>query len=310
MEYHSLKPIAPRARESASHELCAQPTTDLNYRASDKVPFARDSASHDECTRSTVRHSSATSTGMPRDSASDIIGSKFTGILVKKGETLVHTVSTQTDSPMNIAQESVLLRQQVKTLQEHVEVLQRIIETMEKEVGDSRRENKSHAALIQSLQEKIDECIEESERHKKDSERHRHELWVFARLFSDRKASIAAEHQADLKCLQDRLDSLVSESYHTSRQCLRYSQHNQQLCQLVDSLNLYIADMEIRYTDVIQIKASELGVLHAQHCDALSAAKCLQSRVDAQTKEQEIVKAGISRAAAFLAALGARDAIP
>ena len=249
-----------------------------SHSSKNTITRARESGSHEDSTRSTVRHSSI-------------------------------SISSVVSNDSSSVQECLALRQQVEALQLHAETLQNTIASLEKEVDHLKNDNTTLKDLIMSLNSQILECREESELHRLDSERHRNEFWVFARLFSDRKATLAKDHQEELKRLQEKIDTLEVESIHMSRQYLRYCQHNSQLCQLVDSLNIYVSEIETRFADLLQRKCSELGTLRSQYEDALETTRSLKLSHDALKGELDIFKAGIHRAAAFLAELGTRGEV-
>jgi chromosome segregation ATPase len=213
------------------------------------IPRARDSASHEiavsesnEITHTTIRHSS--------------------------------TLSTSDD-------ECVKLRQQLETLQQQIGGCQEIIASLENENGVYAQDNVSLSEVIKSLETQLAGCRDESEKYKNDSERHRHELWVFCRLFSNRKSAIEAEHQEALKQLKDKIITLETDSSHIIRQYHRHVRCNDQLCRHIESLNVYIGEIEAESSHLalqleactvsLQIKSTELGLLQAQHSDALQS---------------------------------------
>jgi hypothetical protein len=200
----------------------------------------------------------------------------------------------------------IILKQQVKALKLQVSVLEDMVATLQQGNIAYKVENRTLHDLVVSLQTQLSVCQHESEKHRLASEQHRHEFWVFTKVFDNRKAAIAEEHQSQLKALQDQIDSLETESRLMSTQNLRYCQHNDQLCQLIHSLNLYVDEMEKGFSTALQSKTSELVLLREQHSNTLQTMQEQQAKLNVHSEELGIFKAGVHRAALFLAALDAR----
>lgn len=213
------------------------------------IPRARESASHEnavresnESTQTTIRHSS--------------------------------TLSTSDD-------ECVTLRQQLEILQQENECYQEIISSLENKNRAYEQDNRSLSGAVNSLETQLTKCRDESEKYKNDSERHRHELWVFCRLFSNRKSTIEAEHQEALKQLKDRIITLEADSCHIVRQYHRHVKCNDELCRHIESLQIYIGEIEAESSHLalqfeacavsLRIKSTEVDLLQAQHSDALQS---------------------------------------
>jgi hypothetical protein len=167
-----------------------------------------------------------------------------------------------------------------------------MVSTLQAEHKACTGENRLLHDQVMSLQAQLITWQAESEKHRLASEQHRHEFWVFAKLFDNRKAAIAEEHQVELKALHEKISALETESRIVSKQHLRYCQHNSQLCQLIHSLHIYVGEMETEFSAALQSKTSELVLL--------------QANLSTHKEQLGIIKAGVHRAAAFLAELHAR----
>lgn len=269
------------------------------------IARARESGSHEDTTLSTIRHSS----------------------------TSVGSVLSETSVSV---QECVALRQKVDRLEQVVEELQNIITTLEEENYGLKNNTTELTDIIQSLESNISSCMAESELHRLESQKHRNELCVFVRLFNERKKQIDEEHreeldclqekltierrkdlnclqekltmkhQEELNCLQEKVEALVAESFHTSRRHLRYCQHNEQLCQLVDSQNIYLSEIETRFTEILHERSDEVGKLRDKYDLSLKTIQSLKASNDAREMDARVFKEGINRAADFLTELGSR----
>lgn len=283
---------------------------------------ARESGSHEDSTLSTVRRSSASS-------AADSVAVSDNGScsiqerndLRMSNEKLRHQVEDLQRKNEQLFCQVEDLHMKNEQLQHQVDVVQSTIGAQLAEITDRDRDISTLKEIVQSLQsqlkkkadiealqtqieahrqahdeKRIQNLNQEVEALKVRSDNYRNELWTFARLFRDRRDTIEKEHREEIEDWKRRHSALATDLVLASQQCLRYHQHNGDLCQLVDSLNIYVCELENRFNEVLQSKSAELESVRRRHDDSMENLRSRDERLD-------LFKAGVRRAAAFLAEL-------
>ena len=127
---------------------------------------------------------------------------------------------------------------------------------------------------------------------------------------------LQAQHRDALQIHQANVYTIEADSRHSLRQYLRHFKYSDQLCRQIESLNIYVGEMEAELTRVscqfeacnvaLQSKTTELGLLQVQLKDELQSH---QAKVDALQGELQTSKHGIHRVMTFLAELASRPSV-
>jgi chromosome segregation ATPase len=284
-----------------------------NFKAAG-IPRARESGSHEDSTLSTVRRFSNQSLSTVDKCSVD---SSF---------------RQQTDDPqshVNYLQNQVYdLQSQVERLQQSILNLQSTVNGLTRDVEMRDQSNSQLSEIIQSLESQIEKMVtineirsrdeaekrqhdidklqaleasiehlkSQSEMYQREIEQRKSEMWTFAGLSRKLRLSLESDHANKVELLQAEIAAQEIDLIHTSRQCLRYQQHHAALCQLVDSMNIYVSELEDRFHDISRRKSDEIETLQVQN-DNLKQVICERNaRLD-------LLKTGTIRASAFLAEL-------
>jgi chromosome segregation ATPase len=288
-----------------------------NFKAAG-IPRARESGSHEDSTLSTVRRFSNQSVSTVDKCSVDSSFRQQTDDLQGHADDLQNQVHDLQSQVERLQQSIIDLQHTVKGLTRDVEMrdqsnsqLTEIIQSLESQIekmitieelrsSDEAEKRQHDFEKIQALEASIEFLESQSEMYRQDIEQRKSVMWTFAELSRNLRISLEADHAKKVELLQAEIKAKEIDLIHISRQCMRCQQHNAGLCQLVDSMSIYVSGLEDRFHDISRRKSDEIEALQMQN-DNLTQIICKR---DARI---HLLMTGTMRASAFLAELAEKD---